>query len=328
MNKMYTLDTFIDNKIAQNIFIWVFLYIIFLGAVQSDDRFVTAFFIVLLLAPPIYINNLIILPFFKTNKFLFLSLFAVNLLLFTALSVYILNLSLEEEFKISMLINFLGIMLLSLIFGMAIKFARDSFALRQQEKAAELKLLKSQLNPHFLFNTLNNLYGLSVIKSDKLPNLMLKLSDLLRYSLYDTKEMYVPLEKEIQYLENYISLEKIRLEDKTEIFFNKTRNISSQKIAPMLLIVFVENAFKHLGILKNKNSNVLVDLIVEDEKLIFKCTNTFNKTKTQEQNLEKGKSGIGLQNAKKRLHLLYPNTHELLIKKDRENHIVELIISL
>jgi len=171
---MSKLDTLIDNKIAQNIFIWVFMYIIFLGAVQADNRFVTAFFIVLLLAPPIYINNIIILPFLKTNKILFFSLFIVNLLLFTALSVFILNLSLEEEFKISMFINFLGIMLLALVFGTAIKMARDSFARRQQEKEAELKLLKSQLNPHFLFNTLNNLYGLSVLKSDKLPSLMLK----------------------------------------------------------------------------------------------------------------------------------------------------------
>jgi len=324
---MSKLDTLIDNKIAQNIFIWVFLYIIFLGAVQADDRFVTAFFIVLLLAPPIYINNLIILPFFKTNKFLFFSLFVVNLLLFTALSVYILNLSLEEEFKISMFINFLGIMLLALVFGAAIKMARDSFARRQQEKEAELKLLKSQLNPHFLFNTLNNLYGLSVLKSDKLPNLMLKLSDLLRYSLYDTKEMYVPLEKEIQYLENYMSLEKIRLEDKTEISFNKTGNISSQKIAPMLLIVFVENAFKHLGVSKNKKSNVLVDLIIEDEKLTFKCFNSIDKSKVQKQNLEQGKSGIGLQNAKKRLHLLYPNKHQLSIANENENYVVQLTLT-
>ncbi len=324
---MSKLDTLIDNKIAQNVFIWVFLYIIFLGAVQADNRFITAFFIVLLLAPPIYINNQIVLPYLKTNKFLFFSLFVVNLLLFTALSVFILNLSLEGEFKISMFINFLGIMLLALIFGAAIKMARDSFARRQQEKEAELKLLKSQLNPHFLFNTLNNLYGLSVLKSDKLPNLMLKLSDLLRYSLYDTKEMYVPLEKEVQYLENYVSLEKIRLEDQTEISFNKKGDFSSKKIAPMLLIVFVENAFKHLGILKNRKSNVLVDLIIEDEKLTFKCINSIDETKVQEQNLEKGKSGIGLQNAKKRLHLLYPNKHELSIKKENKNHIVQLILN-
>ncbi len=324
---MSKLDTLIDNKIAQNIFLWIFLYIIFVGAVQADNRFITAFFIVLLLAPPIYINNLIILPFFKTNKSLFFSFFVINLLLFTALFVYILNLSLDAEFKISLFINFLGIMLLALVFGAAVKIARDSFARRQHEKEAELKLLKSQLNPHFLFNTLNNLYGLSVLKSDKLPNLMLKLSDLLRYSLYDTKEMFVPLEKEVQYLENYMSLEKIRLEDKTEISFNKTGNISSQKIAPMLLIVFVENAFKHLGISKNNESNVLVYLIIEDKKLIFKCINSIDETKVQEQNLEKGKSGIGLQNAKKRLHLLYPNMHELTIKKENENHVVQLTLN-
>ncbi len=324
---MSKLDTLIDNKIAQNVFIWVFLYIIFLGAVQADNRFITAFFIVLLLGPPIYINNLIILPFFKTNKFLFSSLFVVNLLLFTALSVYFLNLSLEDEFKISMFVNFLGIMLLSLVFGMAIKIARDSFIRRQQEKEAELKLLKGQLNPHFLFNTLNNLYGLSVMKSDKLPSLMLKLSDLLRYSLYETKESFVPLEKEIQYLENYIALEKIRLENKTNIQFDKTGNFSDKIIAPMLLIVFVENAFKHLEITKNKLSIVNVNLKIENDKLIFNCVNTFDETEISIPNIETGKSGIGLQNAKKRLDLIYPNKHILKIEKENSNYKVELILT-
>jgi LytS/YehU family sensor histidine kinase len=210
---------------------------------------------------------------------------------------------------------------------MAIKIARDSFIRRQQEKEAELKLLKSQLNPHFLFNTLNNLYGLSVMKSDKLPSLMLKLSDLLRYSLYETKETYVPLEKEIKYLENYMSLEKIRLEDKTEIRFDKTGNFSDKKIAPMLLIVFVENAFKYLEVSKDKLSKVKVNLKTEENKLIFNCENTFDETEIIKQNLEAGKSGIGLQNAKKRLDLIYPNKHQLTIKKENENYVVQLILN-
>jgi len=127
-----------------------------------------------------------------------------------------------------------------------------------------------------------------------------------------------------------MSLEKIRLEDQTEmteIFFHKTGEIYSQKIAPMLLIVFVENAFKHLGISKNKESKVLVDLIIEEKKIKFICSNSIDESKAQEQNLEQGKSGIGLQNAKKRLHLLYPNKHELTIKKEKENHIVQLTLN-
>ena len=112
-----------------------------------------------------------------------------------------------KNYEFRMLSNVFGGILLTLIFGTAIKLAKDSFVRRQQEKEAELKLLKAQLNPHFLFNTLNNLYGLSVIKSDKLPDLMLKLSDLLRYSLYETSTVFVPLVKEITYLENLKNLE-------------------------------------------------------------------------------------------------------------------------
>ncbi|MEP0213431.1 MAG: histidine kinase, partial [Cellulophaga sp.] len=207
-----------------------------------------------------------------------------------------------------------------------LKFARDSFLRRQQEKEAELKLLKAQLNPHFLFNTLNNLYGLSVIKSNKLPDLMLKLSDLLRYSLYETKEKLVPLEKEIEYLDNYISLEKIRLEETTIINFEKLGNTSSIKIAPMLFIVFVENAFKHLGVLNAKKSKVSISLKIESNKLFFKCENTKDFTSLNHNSLEKEKNGIGLVNAKKRLALMYPEKHNLTINNKEETFSVVLML--
>src|SRR6056297_4128296 len=223
---MSKLDKFIDHKIAQNLFIWFFLFLIFMTAIQNDNRVLASLFAIALLAPPVYVNNLYILPFFRKSMGKFIVLFLLNTLVFTAISVVILNYESDIAFEWSRYFNFLGIMVLALVFASTIKIARDSFTRRQQEKEAELKLLKAQLNPHFLFNTLNNLYGLSVVKSDKLPGLMLKLSDLLRYSLYETKEVLVPFEKEITYLENYIALEKIRLEDKTEIsLFRKLSNI-------------------------------------------------------------------------------------------------------
>ena len=245
---MSKIDTWIDNKIVQNLFIWFFLFIILLSTIQSDNKALTTLFVILLLAPAIYINNLILLPLFRKRTLVFFLLFIGNTLLFSMIAIFYITLFENQTFEWRMLFNFLGIMILALTFGSTIKIARDSFSRRQHEKEAELKLLKAQLNPHFLFNTLNNLYGLSVLKSDKLPGLMLKLSELLRYSLYETKETLVPLEKEIQYLENYISLEKIRLEDTTTIQFTQSGNFVSQEIAPMLFIVFVENAFKHLGI--------------------------------------------------------------------------------
>jgi len=149
---------------------------------------------------------------------------------------------------------------------------------------------------------------------------------LLRYSLYDTKEKVVSLEKEIQYIENYVSLEKIRLEDQTEIQFITSGDFTHQKIAPMLLIVFVENAFKHLGVSKNNKNSVVITVLVSEETLTFTCTNTVDKTKTK--NLESGKSGIGLQNAKKRLDLLYSNKHQLEIIEKEEKYTVNLLLNL
>jgi len=323
---MSKLDTWIDNKIIQNLFIWFFLFLILLITIQAENRVTASFFIILLLAPVVYINNLYILPFLRKKIVVFSLLFIVNVLFFSVITVFLIMRIENQPFQLGMFVNFFGIMVLALIFASAIKLSSDSFSRRQQEKEAELKLLKAQLNPHFLFNTLNNLYGLSVVKSDKLPSLMLKLSDLLRYSLYETKETFVPLEKEITYLENYMSLEKIRLEDTTDIQFIKSGSLSSKKIAPMLLIVFVENTFKHLGVSNNDKSSVFVSINVAAEKLNFKCVNSIDN-QPKEQHLEKGKSGIGLQNAKKRLHLMYPNKHELTIEKEHENHVVELMLT-
>lgn len=217
-------------------------------------------------------------------------------------------------------------MFLALSFASTIKVTRDGIRRRQNEKEAELQLLKGQLNPHFLFNTLNNFYGLSVIKSDKLPDLMLKLSDLLRYSLYETKEKFVPLNKEIQYLENYIALEKIRLEEETTIGLKVNNGIRNERIAPMLLIVFVENAFKHLEV-NSKGSLVDINLEIENNKMNFTCKNSFSENHSKN-NLEKGESGIGLVNAKKRLDLIYPNNYSLDVNTNDGFYTVHLTLQL
>ncbi|TPN87740.1 sensor histidine kinase [Aquimarina algicola] len=323
---MSKFDTWIDNKVAQNLFIWFCFFIILFGTIQADNRWLASLFTITLLAPPIYLNNLFILPLLREKLVLFFFLFLINLLVSSSIFVYIMSIVLQQELQWNLWANFLGVMILALIFASAIKLARDSFYRRQQEKDAELKLLKAQLNPHFLFNTLNNLYGLSVIKSDKLPGLMLKLSDLLRYSLYDTKETFVPLEKEIRYLENYMSLEKIRLENTTEIQFHKKGDFTTTKIAPMVLIVFVENAFKHLETIQGKKSSVSVSLSVQGEKMMFSCINTFASNHHTKPSLETGKSGIGLQNAKKRLDLIYADKYKLDIIKKDEKFVVELML--
>lgn len=325
---MSKLDSLIDNKIAQNISVWIFIFLIGLVSIQSENVVLSSFLGVIFLAAPVYIHNLKILPLFFANRTLLaLVLFVLNLAVFTCVGLYFLS-DTMNKFEWRMVYNMIGILILVLFVASALKVAGDSFTRRQQEKEAELKLLKAQLNPHFLFNTLNNLYGLSVLKSDKLPNLMLKLSDLLRYSLYETKETYVRLEKEITYLENYMALEKIRLEDKTEIVFQNTISDTTIKIAPMLLIVFVENAFKHLGVSKDEKSNVFVSLLEENNKLVFTCVNSIDTIDLKQEQLEKGKSGIGLQNVKKRLALMYPEKHQLTITKNDPSYSIQLLLDL
>lgn len=325
---MSKLDSLIDNKIVQNCFIWFLLFLILIVTVQADNRILVSFFIILLLSPAVYINNLFILPFLRNRLPIFIGLFVLNTIVFTAISVFIIATLLKQELEIFMFVNFFGILFLALAFASAIKIARDSFTRRQQEKEAELKLLKAQLNPHFLFNTLNNLYGLSVAKSDKLPNLMLKLSDLLRYSLYETKEKFVPLEKEISYLKNYVDLEKIRLDNQTDIVFENNITNNSYNIAPMLLIVFVENAFKHLHLNSVTKSQVFISINEESNSIIFRCKNTFENSVINQKNIEKGKSGIGLPNVKKRLALMYPEKHQLTINKDNTSYNTKLILDL
>ncbi|SEB46712.1 GHKL domain-containing protein [Tenacibaculum sp. MAR_2009_124] len=324
---MTALDKLIDNKIVQNVFAWLLLLIIFTMIITADNTFLTALIFIAFIIPPVYISNLKILPlFFKKKEKLGVLFYILNICFFTFIGVAVLS-DFFKKFEFRMLINVFGAFLLIIIFGTALKLSRDSFIRRQKEKEAELKLLKAQLNPHFLFNTLNNLYGLSVIKSDKLPSLMLQLSDLLRYSLYDTRETFVSLEKEVSYLENYISLERIRLEDEADIEFHKSGNFSEKKIAPMLLIVFVENCFKHLGEQANGKSEVSISLKESNDSIIFECNNTLEKEKTVN-NMEKGKSGIGLNNVRKRLDLIYPDQHELHINKVNNNYSVQLIINL
>ena len=325
---MNTFDRFIDNKLFQNILIWIFVYMIALVSVQSDNVFLTAFGLVVFIIFPVYINNLLVLPIILSNKKVlgvFLSL--LNVAVFTMIGVFFAT-NYFIDFEWRFVYNLFGILLIIVIFGSSLKLARDSFVRRQQEKEAQLQLLKAQLNPHFLFNTLNNLYGLSVVKSDALPELMLKLSDLLRYSLYDTREELVPLEKEIQYLENYISLENIRLEDKTKITFTKQGVFEGKRIAPMLLIVFVENAFKHLGKVANEEEYVAATLQLSENTLTFSCKNTVDPLAKKHVDMEKGKSGIGLQNAKKRMALLYPERHTLNIEKTKSTYAVQLTLQL
>lgn len=189
----------------------------------------------------------------------------------------------------------------------------------------ELNFLKSQINPHFLFNTLNNIYSLSLQKSDRSPEMILKLSDLMRYMLYECNVATVSLKREIQFLEDYIALEKIRHGEKAEITFTVEGDTENKNIPPLLLIPFVENAFKHGINAQFGNAWVHIKLKLDTNATAFLFSIENNKPTLPEPKKQMT-GGIGIENAKKRLHMIYPKTHQLRIEETNNTFIVELSI--
>ena len=199
----------------------------------------------------------------------------------------------------------------------------DEVKLKAQE--SELQLLKTQINPHFLFNNLNNLYAHAVEKSNKTPEIILALSDFLRYTLYECKARYVSINKEIEQLENYIHLHKMHLEGRGKVSFTSDIQETGFQIAPLLLMVFIENAFKHSTSSQSDSIEIAIHLTVNTKgKLTFECSNTFQ----EQSNTESLSKGIGLKNVQKRLNLLYPKQHTLTITDQKELYQVFLEIQL
>ncbi len=190
-----------------------------------------------------------------------------------------------------------------------------------QQQASELALMRSQVNPHFLFNTLNNIYSLAYKKSDEAPEAIMKLSSIMRYMLHDSASPMVPLEKEIEYLKSFIELQNLRIKHPDFVSLQIEGNTVDRIIAPMLLISFVENAFKHSS--KNHRPGIMIHLFVLKEQINFEVVNYLKKaTAAQDENT----NGISLVSIKRRLELIYPDKHKLLINKDAEKFSINLII--
>ena len=183
----------------------------------------------------------------------------------------------------------------------------NSKKLAQEKLEAELKFLKSQIHPHFLFNTLNNLYALTLIKSEKTPDVVLKLSGLLDYMLYNSNDEFVSLEKEIEILESYLELEKLRYDKRLDLKYHLEGNIKNKQIAPLILLPFLENSFKHGASNDRATPKVVINIRVAEEYLHLYV---FNSTPAKN-NQEKVSEGIGLKNVRRRLELIYPDAHQL-----------------
>lgn len=193
--------------------------------------------------------------------------------------------------------------------------------LTEEKLQAELKFLKTQIHPHFLFNTLNNLYALTLKKSDKAPETVLKLSELINYMLYECRSDQVALSKEIKFIRNYIDIEKMRYGDKLDIDLRITGEVGDRTIAPLILLPFVENCFKHGASEDLQQSWVKVSIDSHSDHVVIKVENS-----KAGENGVKREEGIGIRNVKRRLDLLYPGKHELKIMNGEETFLVILSI--
>lgn len=238
----------------------------------------------------------------------------------------------EYFFSHMFTVQVIAINLFIAVFVSLLRFASDWFELEAKKKSmenerltAELNFLKAQINPHFLFNTLNNLYYLAYTKSDKTTIVIEKLSQMMRYMIYDSSHDKVPLSKEIEYMKNYISLEQMRLNNEVPIRFEIEGNPEEKWIAPLIFITFLENAFKH-GV-NNHNHNAWINVSIK--LMNGKCEYVVENSKAHPAaDTREIKSGIGLQNVQRRLELSYPGKYILETNDQPDRYIVKLDINL
>ena len=287
----------------------------------------------------VYFNLGYLIPRFLSQKnfMTYCLLLLVTVAVLTPIEVLLLYITYEEVEPREFLImnqHFIFLLLFMIAGGSTVikiisdwqRHQRDRKDLETQRMQSEIKFLKSQINPHFLFNTLNSLYALTLKKSDKAPEIVIKLSEMMRYMLYECNERRVPLQKEVNYIENYLAMEKLRQSGQADIQFKVEGQITDQTIAPLIFIPFLENSFKH-GLNHHINEGyVHVVMKVLDEKLLLRIINSKPNHTTLPSERQNG--GIGLANVQRRLSLLYPNQYKLDIEESDAAHIVELSLDL
>jgi LytS/YehU family sensor histidine kinase len=191
----------------------------------------------------------------------------------------------------------------------------------EEKLKSELSYLKAQINPHFLFNTLNSIYALTVKKSDVAPESVTRLAAIMRYAITDAVNDFVPLEKEITYVSSYIDLEKLRLTQKVKLEYSVEGGLEGKQIAPLIFIPLIENAFKH-GVSTSEQSEITINIKVDEKQLHLFIENTKIRREKTESN------GLGIENVRKRLNLLYPGRYRINIINDEKKFTVKLDLDL
>lgn len=348
-----TINTkFLNNKIIQHLLFWSFFYTLGLLEILRHTDIKSVWMIISIpgitmldAALIVYLNLKVFIPrFFNKNKY-YLHIFLILITAFTlsSLSYYFLNPIYENiEFSnrpppfrgMHFWASYIQCILLVTISSL-IHFTKEGIKLKdvaiklsevEKEKLdAELKSLKAQVNPHFLFNMLNNIYSLSLEKSDKSPKMILMLSDLMSHILYDCQEEKVSLAKEKDFLKNLIDLEQISIGDDVDISFSMDDSLNTYMVSPLLFMPFVENAFKHCS----KNGKILsfvnIKLSHNEDQV---CLQIENSIDGNNETIKDNYHGVGIANVQKRLALLYPETHQLNISEESSVYKAELCLKL
>ncbi|MBQ4821953.1 histidine kinase [Aquimarina sp. MMG016] len=346
MNLFITKNKF-PNRIAKHIVYWIGLIIFFGVTWGTHDNDYSRSFIIQSFGLParmilVYVSIYILIPkFFLKKQFIAFIISYILLLLFCSICIqrpiiyfhvepsYFPGWQSQGYFTITELMNTVLDVNIAAIIPLGVNFFKfyynsqqKALTLQKEKLEAELNQLRNQVHPHFLFNTLNNLYALIIKKSDLAGQSVLKLSQLMRYMLYEANVPKVFISKEIEYLRNYVDLEKIRFDKNVDISFNSEID-KDYEISPFLLIPFVENAFKH-GTSCTQNSWVVINLVVKQYQLVLQVENGKNQN-SKEQTTD---SGIGFSNVEKRLDLLYKDKHTLVIKDNELSYEVFLKLNL
>lgn len=338
------------GEVILNVIFWLFPLFMVLSSIFGDSAHSMNYFLVHFVAfsainiALFYINYLILIPeFLKRRKryglylLCFFGLLAVAIVVKTVVVV----LSSEDVLANQVITGFKRAMALKIyvlitafisgffmIASALIYFTADWFTTQRIRKDAEiesremeLQFLKSQLNPHFLFNSLNNIYSLAYQKSDQTADAIMKLSEIMRYMIYESNTSTVSLSKEVDYLKSYIDLQKIRFKNGAFVEMSINGEIDNQRVVPLMLISFVENAFKH-GIANDPIAPIKINIIANQKILHFSVVNKKGK-----QNKD-ALGGVGLTNVERRLQLVYPNRYKLNVTNGDGYYTTELMIDI
>src|SRR6186713_784939 len=335
-------------RIIQHLGFWVlsffvFLYLFKTGAKPEKIDYVYTILFQLTLLPAVYLNIELLLPRLGNRKRILFYLFslAVIIIFFAWINYNFFDKWSAKVFPDYFFISYFTFREIILFFSVYIiistllKLSKSWFLVsglqkellekEKQKTEVELKALKAQINPHFFFNTLNSIYSMALDKDERLPGTILQLSELMRYFLYLSRDNFIPLEKEMTVLDNYIALQKIRSDSNLNFEIKRSGEINGQQIAPLLLITFLENAFKHGAKGSSERSFIYLNTIIEKNKLNFTVEN--NKGLIDEVNTG-DHNGLGLENVKRQLELLYPDKHLLNITDEQDRFVVALQLSL